>query len=87
MKKQLVFPAMAVGGGAAALTLRLTQNRTGFEADTGLAIPGNIPAMALTALSVLLAAVLFVLLRRLPKDEAASFPAGRMLFFTILQKN
>ena len=76
MKKQLVFPALAVGGGAAALALRLAQNRTGFEADTGLAIPGNVPALALTALGILLSAALLILLRRLPKGEAASFPAS-----------
>ena len=74
MKKHLLFPALAVGGGAAALALRFAQNRTGFEADTGLAIPGNVPAMALTALAFLLAAALVVLLLRLPKDETASFP-------------
>ena len=30
MKKQLLFPALAVGGGAAALVRRLAPNRTGF---------------------------------------------------------
>ena len=76
MKKQLLFPALAVGGGAAALALRLAQNRTGFEEATGLAIPGNLPATALTALSFALAAVLLLLLRQLPKVEAVSFPAS-----------
>ena len=76
MKKQLVFPALAVGGGVGALALRLAQNRTGFEADTGLAIRGNIPAMALTAFAFLLAAALLALLRRLPKDQKAAFPGS-----------
>lgn len=76
MKKQLLFPALAVGGGAAALALRLAQNRTGFEETTGLAIPGNLPATALTVLSVALAAALFLLVRQFPKSEGASFPAS-----------
>lgn len=74
MKNKLVFPALAVGGGAAALALRLAQNRTGFEEATGLAIPGNVPATALTILAVALAAALLLLVRQLPKAERVSFP-------------
>ena len=50
MKKQLLFPALAVGGGAAALALRLAQNRTGFESSSGLPVAGNLWAMLLPAL-------------------------------------
>ena len=53
MKKHLALPALAVLGGAAAFLLRLLQNRTGFEAETGLPVPGNVPGLALIALLVL----------------------------------
>lgn len=76
MKKNLVLPVVAVLGGAAAFVLRLLQNRTGFEPDTGLPIPGNIPALALSGLLAVLAAVLCILVRKLPKDAepGAVFP-------------
>lgn len=61
--------------GAAGFALRLLQNRTGFELDTGLPIPGNIPAMALPALLVLAAVAVYLLACRcLPqKAEEKSF--------------
>ena len=61
--------------GAAGFALRLLQNRTGFEPDTGLPIPGNSPAMALPALLVLAAAAVYLLACRcLPqKAEKRSF--------------
>ena len=61
MKKHILIPALAVAGGAAALVLRLVQVRTGFEADTGLAISGNPAGMALAALRSLLASVFLAL--------------------------
>ena len=45
MKKYLFWPLMAVIGGAGAFVLRLLQRSTGFEADTGLPIPGNLYAL------------------------------------------
>lgn len=69
MKKNLALPALAVLGGAAAFVLRLLQNRTGFEPDTGLPIPGNLPGLALIVLLVLLTAVLCVLVWKLPKEQ------------------
>lgn len=61
--------------GAAGFLLRLLQNRTGFEPDTGLPIPGNIPAMALPTLLVLAAVAVYLLACRcLPqKAEEKSF--------------
>ena len=47
MKKSMLFPLLTAVGGAGAFLLRLVQRATGFEADTGLPIPGNLPAMAL----------------------------------------
>ena len=77
MKKNLALPALAVFGGAASFLLRLLQNRTGFEPDTGLPIPGNLPGLALVALLVLLAAAMCVLAGKLPKeqDPGPAFPA------------
>lgn len=77
MKKQLMFPLAAAVCGAVALVLRLVQNRTGFEAATGLPIPGNPAGIALVVWLVLSAAALFVLTRKLPAEtEAPAFPAG-----------
>ena len=42
MKKYAVYPLLALAGGAAAFVLRLAQNRTGFEAATGLPVAGNL---------------------------------------------
>lgn len=75
MKKPLLLPFIALVGGAAAAVLRLLQNTTGFEEGTGLPIPGNLPATALVILLVLLAAVLILLVRRLPEKAAPAFPA------------
>ena len=66
MKKYNALPLAAVAGGAVAFVLRLLQNRTGFEAETGLAIPGNLFGIALVVLLVILAAVVLVLARPWP---------------------
>lgn len=75
MKKQLLLPLAALAGGSAALVLRLLQNQTGFEAATGLPVPGNLPGTALAVLLAVLAAVLSVLARRLPQKKTnPAFP-------------
>ena len=73
--KRFAVSVLGVCFGAAGFVLRLLQNRTGFEPDTGLPIPGNIPAMALSALLVLAAAAVYLLACRcLPqKAEKGSF--------------
>lgn len=76
MKKYLLYPAVALAGGAAAVLVRLAQNRTGFEASTGLPVPGNLWARLLVAIFVLLGAVFFLLWRRIPlraDDPSATF--------------
>lgn len=75
MKKYSVFYCVAVAGGAAAFLLRMLQNRTGFEAATGLPVPGNLPALALVVLLAAAAAVLFLLSRAWPAGEGPAFPA------------
>ena len=67
MKKQSFLPLLALVGGVAAFVLRLLQNRTGFEAATGLPIPGNAPGLALVALLAVLALAFLLLVRRLPR--------------------
>lgn len=68
MKQRLTIPALSVGLGLAGFALRLLQNQTGFEADTGLPIPGNVPAILLPVLLAVSTAVLLVLaVRTQPK--------------------
>lgn len=74
MNKLYALPLTAVLGGSAAFGLRMLQNRTGFEPDTGLPIPGNPAGLALAALLILLAAAFLVFARRLPQEEAGEFP-------------
>lgn len=77
MKKEFSLPLASVLGGAAALVLRLLQLHTGFEAGTGLAIPGNPAGIALVVLLLLLAVLFCALTRYLPKEEdpGPAFPA------------
>lgn len=69
MDKRYALPLTAALGGAAAWVLRLLQNRTGFEADTGLPIPGDPATLALAALLVLLGIALFLTSRLLPAEK------------------
>lgn len=78
MKKNLALPAAALAGGVIAFALRLAQNKTGFEAETGLPVSGNLAGLLLAAFLAAMAAVLILLVRLLPKespDSAPSFPA------------
>lgn len=77
MKQKILFPALAIGGGIVGFALRLMQNRTGFEAATGLAIPGSAAGMALVALFVLAAGAAILLSWKLSKkDNDLTFPAA-----------
>ncbi|MBR3641407.1 MAG: hypothetical protein IKN53_05200 [Oscillibacter sp.] len=70
------IPLLAVLLGAVCFLLRLFQNMTGFEADTGLPVRGNVPALALTVLLPLAALALALLARRADAEgEGVSFSA------------
>lgn len=77
MKKQWIFPLTAVLGAAAAFVLRLIHKRTGFEAGTGLSIPGAPAGIALAVLLAALAVLLLLLAQQLPQETEAgpAFPA------------
>ena len=77
MKRWIDTLAPALAFGAAGFALRLLQNRTGFEPDTGLPIPGNVPAIILPVLLAAAAVVLWLLSRRLGK-AAAEQPFGAL---------
>ena len=62
--KRYALPLLSVTGGAGCFILRLLQNRTAFEPDTGLPIPGHPLSILLPAVLVLLAAAVLLLARR-----------------------
>lgn len=69
MDKRYALPLTAALGAAAAWVLRLLQNHTGFEADTGLPVPGDPATLALAALLALLGIALLLTARLLPAEE------------------
>ena len=69
MDKRYALPLTAALGGAAAWVLRLLQNHTGFEADTGLPVPGDPATLALAVLLAGLGAILALTARLLPAEE------------------
>lgn len=68
MNKRFLIPLTAVAGGAVALVLRWLQNARGFEAETGLPVAGHPAGVALVVWLVVLAALLIILVRRLPGE-------------------
>ena len=75
MRKELILPVVAVAGGAAGFALRKWNLTAGFEAGTGLPVPGAPSAMALIALSVVVAVVFLLLVRLKPHTIATGVPA------------
>lgn len=88
MNKRFLVPLTAVAGGVAAFVLRRLQNAHGFEAETGLPLPGHGAGIALVILLVVLAAVLFLLQRQLPAEavypEDFSSPDAALLTLPIM---
>ena len=72
MKKHLLIPLLTAAGGVACFLLRLAQNRFGFEAGTGLPIPGQPLAILLPAALLFLAAVLLLLILRFPDEKSSA---------------
>jgi len=69
MNRRYALPLTAALGGAAAWALRLLQNRTGYEADTGLPIPGDPVGLALAVLLAGLGIAFILMARLLPAEE------------------
>lgn len=90
MKKKVLYPALAFGGGGIAYMLRLTQNLTGFEAVTGLPVAGNLWAMLLPAFLALVLALALLLVARVPvckwdpTDFESSFSSSSSGFLMLL---
>lgn len=86
MQKGTFFPALALVGGAVGFGLRRWQLAAGFEAGTGLPIPGAPSAWLLVGWSVLVGAVILLLCRqekeRMPWDRAFSGAGDKPLFLT-----
>ena len=55
---------------AVSVLLRVWQNLTGFEADTGLAVRGNLPGLLLPFVLVLAAAYFIAVARKMPAKDA-----------------
>lgn len=72
--KRFFLPLTALLGGAAAFVLRLLQDKTGFEAETGLPVRGNLAGLALIVLLVGLTAVFWFLGRKLPPEDPEAPP-------------
>lgn len=72
MKKHVGLSVFSVIAGIAAFALRFLQNKSGFEPNTGLPIPGNLFGIALVGLLVISALIFLCLSRSL--HTAVSFP-------------
>ncbi|MBE6962337.1 MAG: hypothetical protein E7445_07790 [Ruminococcaceae bacterium] len=80
MKKHLSATLLTVIGGIACLTLRLLQNRYGFEPDTGLPISGSLYSVLLPTTLLLLAAAILLFCRQLPGEKELSAHPFSALF-------
>ena len=76
MKKYQLWLWLPLAGGCGAFLLRWTQLRNGFEADTGLPIPGDPWGLALPALLLVLAVLFLGLSRGVPGGVTAEASLG-----------
>lgn len=72
MKKHLSATLLTVIGSIVCFTLRLLQNRYGFEPDTGLPIPGSLHSFLLPGALLLLAAAVLLLCRQFSGEKENS---------------
>jgi hypothetical protein len=86
MKKHisyLCYPVLALVGGALCACVRLMQNRTGFEADTGLPISGNLYAALLPVLLLVLAVAAIFTARFFPEKRQRDGQGFGDCFFSV----
>ena len=76
MRKEIVLPSLAVGGGIVGLLLRRWELATAFEADTGLVTPNMPSTWALIIWSALLAAGFILLCRGKHRSFAGGYDAA-----------
>lgn len=76
MRKEIVLPSLAVGGGIVGLLLRRWELATAFEADTGLVTPNMPSTWALIIWSALLAVVFILLCRGKHRPFAGGYDAA-----------
>ena len=77
MKKFQLWPWLALAGGCGAFLLRWAQLRLGFEADTGLPVPGDPWGVVLPLLLAALAILFLALSRGAPAGVTAEASLGR----------
>lgn len=76
------YSVLAAFAGAAFFLLRLLQRKTGFEAETGLAVRGNLFALALVVALILSGAALLLAVRKTPfAAMAAKYPFAQLFSF------
>lgn len=88
MKKHLALPAAAIVCGVVGCILRICELKTGFEPDTGLALPGAPAAWALILCSAAVFVLLLLLARRLntagvPAEYGRAFAARNSMLYIV----
>ena len=82
MKKYCAYPILPLLSGLGGFALRFMQNRTGFEAGTGLAVEGALFARLLPAVLAAAALLFLLMARKLPANRSdelravSAFSAG-----------